>query len=175
MTTSTAVLAHTTSATARDEFERVADARGPALLGLAMAILRNRTDAEDAYQSAMEHAWRGWGTLQDEGSRASWLATICVRTALRHRRQRIRWHWTHASADHSAGLVELIPDDPDMARALDRLSPRQRAVVALHFGHGYTLDETAAIVGCRGGTARSHLARALETLRKELSHERSHP
>ena len=61
-----------------------------------------------------------------------------------------------------------MPWDRAMADALRNLSVRQRQVVALHYGYGYTLDEVATILGCRGGTVRAHLSRALEKLREAL-------
>jgi len=58
-----------------------------------------------------------------------------------------------------------------MAVAFRSLSTKQRAVVVLHYHHGYSLDECASLLGCRPGTARSHLARALTTMRKELAYD----
>ena len=58
--------------------------------------------------------------------------------------------------------------DVDLERALRRLSVRQRAVIGLHYVYGYSLDEAAAALGCRPGTARSHLNRALSTLREHM-------
>jgi RNA polymerase sigma-70 factor (ECF subfamily) len=57
----------------------------------------------------------------------------------------------------------------DFDRAFARLSAKQRAVFALHIHHGYTLDECASLLGCRPGTARSHLGRAVAALRREMS------
>jgi DNA-directed RNA polymerase specialized sigma24 family protein len=42
-------------------------------------------------------------------------------------------------------------------------------VVALHYGHGYTVAESAELMGCSAGAAASHLSRALARLRKELT------
>lgn len=60
--------------------------------------------------------------------------------------------------------------DMDLDRAYRRLTHQQRAVVALHYEYGYSLDECAALIGCQPGTARSHLARALASLRKEINY-----
>jgi RNA polymerase sigma factor (sigma-70 family) len=54
-------------------------------------------------------------------------------------------------------------------RAFRELSPPKRAVFALHVHYGYTVDECAATLGCRPGTARSHLGRAVAKLRKEFT------
>lgn len=43
--------------------------------------------------------------------------------------------------------------DPTLATAVSQLSRRQRAVVALHYGQGYSLDEVAEILRCGRGTA----------------------
>jgi len=74
-------------------------------------------------------------------------------------------------------ITANVPDaedwDPTVARALTLLSERQRAVVALHYGYGYSMDETAAVLGCRGGTVRSRLARALTALRRSMRDDQS--
>lgn len=56
----------------------------------------------------------------------------------------------------------------DMDRVYRRLSLKQRAAIALRYGYGYTDDKSAALMGCRPGTVRTHVARGLATLRKEL-------
>ncbi len=151
----------------QDAFEQAVRAESRPLYGLAVSILRNSPEAEDAVQQTMELAWRSWNTLRDPSRRAAWLKTICVRQCFGIRRRRF-------------GLLPLseeerderpsIASDPDLDRAFARLSLRQRAVIRLHYRDGYTLDECAALMGCRPGTARSQLNRALTKLRQELSH-----
>jgi DNA-directed RNA polymerase specialized sigma24 family protein len=58
----------------------------------------------------------------------------------------------------------------DIDRACRRLTAQQRTVITLHYHHGHGLDECADLMGCRPGTVRSHLARALTTLRREMGH-----
>ena len=64
-----------------------------------------------------------------------------------------------------------LQSDPDLDRSYRRLTRQQRAVIALHYEYGYTIDECAHLIGCAPGTARSHLARALTTMRKDLQNE----
>ena len=147
----------------REELE----AELPRLMALAYSILRDRDQASDAVQDTAEHAMRSWGSLRERDRRAAWLSTICVRQALRRarveRRQRlVRWRQRPDAAS------DLQASDVDLERALRRLSVRQRAVVGLHYVYGYSLDEVAAALGCRPGTARSHLNRALVTLRQHM-------
>jgi RNA polymerase sigma-70 factor (ECF subfamily) len=53
--------------------------------------------------------------------------------------------------------------------ALARLSPDHRAVVALHLHAGYSVAETADLVGAPIETVRSRLRVARERLRRDLA------
>ena len=55
---------------------------------------------------------------------------------------------------------------------MERLSPGQRTVFTLVHLEGFTVVEAAEIAGCVTGTAKSHLHRALRTLRAVLAPER---
>jgi RNA polymerase sigma factor (sigma-70 family) len=137
----------------------------PRLFATAIAILRDRGDAEDAVQETLTIAWRKWDTLREEAARPRWLTQICVRQSITIRRLRRSPVFT---LDPGQAAPTAALRDPDLDRLYARLPVRQRAVLALHYHHGYSLDETAALMGCRPGTARSHLARALAALRREL-------
>jgi RNA polymerase sigma factor (sigma-70 family) len=66
--------------------------------------------------------------------------------------------------------LAAAPDERwvDWDAAFGHLSRQQRAVVILHYRHELTLDEAASLMGCRPGSARRHLSRALIRLRKEI-------
>ena len=151
-------------------FEGLASTSWSRLVATAAVILDDHAAAEDVAQESLELAWRKWISCRDPAKREQWLLQICVRRALSWRRTRLRrtdlWHRLV-----EAGPVALadLPGDADIGVGFGRCTPRQRAVLVLHFFHGYTLDECAGLLGCRPGTARSHLARALTTIRRSLS------
>lgn len=142
------------------------------LFGLALTILGDRGEAEDAVQETMFSAWRTWSTLREPSKLSAWLTRICVNHCIHRRRglvRRILWssdQWLTATTAPPPTLDSRLAG---FDRAFRRLSPHQRAVFTLHVHHGYTLDECAGLIGCRPGTARSHLGRAVATLRKELA------
>ncbi|TMD45780.1 MAG: RNA polymerase sigma factor [Chloroflexi bacterium] len=150
-------------------FEAAVHAESGRLFAVAYSILRDPQEAQDAVQETMELAWRSWATLRDPAKRSAWLRQICVRRAIRTRRRLLPRLWL---ADTSE-VHRQLPEEPDLEldRCYLRLSRQQRAVVTLHYQYGYSLDECAALIGCQPGTVRSHLARALASLRKELSYE----
>jgi RNA polymerase sigma factor (sigma-70 family) len=149
-------------------FEAAVHAESGRLFAVAYSILRDPQEAEDAVQETMELAWRSWGALRDPAKRSAWLRQICVRRAIRSRRRLLPRLWLA----ETASAHREPPEDPDLDldRGYRRLTRQQRAVVTLHYEYGYTLDECAALIGCQPGTARSHLARALASLRKELNY-----
>jgi DNA-directed RNA polymerase specialized sigma24 family protein len=152
-----------------DEIDLAVARFGSEMFGLALSITGNVADAEDAYQTSWMAALTHWGQVRDPQKRRSWLASIVARSALRARRRRLTWLGRHVPITAADGLSDVMRWDPAFGNALALLTDRQRAVLALHYGHGYSLDETAALLNCRGGTVRSHLSRALTTLRRSMS------
>ena len=151
----------------------VLEAEMPRLLALAYSVLHDRDQAADAVQDTMEQALRSWSALRQPDRRSAWLSTICVRQALRRARAQRRISLLPWPLRRSEPASEEATQDVDLRRALRRLPAKQRAVIGLHYVYGYTLDETAAAMKCRPGTARSHLHRALRTLRDALGDERN--
>jgi len=154
-------------------FQQVVTPEIPRLYRLAIAIVNDSFEAEDAVQETMLIAWRKWSSLQGYENQPAWLTRVCVRECLRTRRS-LRRRVTGIPG----GALSEVPDPHfaldggmlDLHRAYNALSPSQRAMVTLHLHDGLTVDECARIIGCRPGTARSHLGRAVAKLRRELDH-----
>ena len=105
----------------------------------------------------------------------AWLAKICVHHCVRRRRSLVRWLTVDQSDKQLREAADMHMQDggglADIDRAYTRLSVRQRAVISLHYHHGYTLVECADLMGCSPGSVSQHLARALRSLRRDLSDE----
>ena len=152
-------------------FQREVLPEADRLFGLALTVLGDRGEAEDVVQETLVTAWRARSSLRDPGRLAAWLTRICVRHAIHRRRallhRRILWAgqcWAREETASQPSSGRLA----DVQRAFRSLSAPQRAVFTLHHVDGLTLAECAAAMGCRPGTARSHLGRAMAKLRREL-------
>ena len=150
------------------------------LLGLARLVCRDTADAADAVQVGLEQAWRRRATLHDETRLRPWLDRIVIREAVRVRKNRQSWLSRMFASRPDITWIEPADrraSEPSTFAALRaafaHLSPEQRAVVALHLHLGYTITETAAIVGVPEETARSRLRLAKQRLRRELEESRS--
>jgi RNA polymerase sigma-70 factor, ECF subfamily len=152
----------------------------PRLIRLAGLICRDAIDSEDAVQAGLERAWRRRESLHDPGSLAAWLDRIVVREAIRlgrdnrSLRQRIgRLVGGDDDIELPVGRTEADPGSSVTSRAalrhaFEALPAAQRAVVALHLYLGYSIAETADIVGAPLETVRSRLRLAREQLRFQL-------
>ena len=164
----------------RDLAEFVA-AHYPRLIRLAGLICRDAIDSEDAVQAGLERAWRRRASLQDHDRLAAWLDRIVVREAIRLGRDKrsLRQRLERLVGDHDDIEIQVghAGADPGSAvasraalrHAFESLPAAQRAVVALHLYLGYSLAETAEVVGAPLETVRSRLRLAREQMRFQLS------
>jgi RNA polymerase sigma-70 factor (ECF subfamily) len=161
----------TTEALPEVAFEALVATHARRLYTLALSILRDEGEAEDAVQETLLKAWRSWPSIGDSDHLPSWLTRVCMNhcTSI-SRRLRARggpplelFEWAASSGGHSSA-AEII----DMDCASRSLSIRQRAAVTLNYRYGYSVEESADLMGCRPGTVRTHVARGLASMRKEL-------
>lgn len=161
-------------------FERFVAEHYPRLVGLAGLIGGDVAAAEDIVQTALERAWRSRGSLRDEDGLRPWLDRIVAREAARERRRRLTWlprlfrPPAVATLPPPADLVEdreaaRFPERTALRLVLDGLSAPQRAAVVLHLHAGYSVEETATILGVPRETVRSRLRVAREHLRRALA------
>jgi len=145
------------------------------LLRLARLVCRDAPDAADAVQIGLEQAWRRRSSLRDDARLRPWLDRIIVREAIRLSTSRRPWLRRLFNPDPDAAWIE--PLDARSAQlhvwtalriAFGQLSSEQRAVIALHLHAGYSVAETADLVGVPIETVRSRLRLAKERLRNKL-------
>ena len=140
---------------------------------LAWGFLGGRDLAEDVTQEVfLRLANRRW-RWRPRAKFRTLLYQVTLNTCREIRRRRARESRFTAPAGDSA-VPTVPPRDPrlaDLGRSLAGLSDRQREAVVLRFFEGCDTRETAWVMGCREGTVKSHLHRALEALRRLMESE----
>jgi RNA polymerase sigma-70 factor (ECF subfamily) len=140
----------------------------PRLVRLAALVCRSVDEAEDAVQSSLERAWRNRASLKDAAKLRPWLDRIVVREAIRAKGRRL----TTVDEIHLNDRGEEQGQDGAGLRiAFGQLSKEQRAAVVLHLYMGYSVTDTAAMLGAPSETIRSRLRLARERLRHLLAEE----
>jgi len=143
---------------------------------IALAILGNHADAEDAAQNTLLEVL-GAAAAYRGGSFLAWADRIAVRTAMRFaRKRRLR----EARHDSDAPLEQLAveghsPASHDVPRPivdyLAELPETRRVALVLRHVMGYSIDEIAELTGVSPNTVKDRLLQGREQLRKHIRRE----
>jgi len=116
----------------------------------------------DATVDALEWAWEHWDKIEHAGNPAGYLYRVARRRALRDPSRTFPLLRDPASADDKPWV------EPALTGALERLSTKQRLVVVMVEGFGWTHQEMAEFLGVGRSTVQKHLERGLARLRRDL-------
>ena len=146
-------------------FARQIEKMGPTLFRVAFAILRNRTDCEDAAQNAVLKAYRNLDSLKQRRYYKTWLIQILKNECF----DMLKRHRPTIDVEGQGELsYEMAVPDLDLNRAFDALSPDERLAITLYYYEGYDTREIAQLTEVSEGTVRSRLSRARASLRALL-------
>lgn len=149
----------------------------PALLGLALGLLRGRHDlAVDAVQETWVRVIKYGGTFRGGSTVKTWLYRIainrCRDVAADRGLAEARAEGPTASEAAAATGPSRSEEDErleSLRRAVWRLGESQSLVLLLCYHHGLTHEQVAAVLDVPLGTVKSRLAAALVNLRATLS------
>jgi RNA polymerase sigma-70 factor (ECF subfamily) len=154
----------------------------PRIYGLGMVMLGNPAQAEDLVQDTFVKLWRNSAAYDPgRGSVDTWVLLIARSLAIDLIRRRVLELRVLSKQDEPEASPEPGPEDRaetrDLAdrarRAMDALSPGQRAALELAYFGGKTSAEVAELEGIPVGTAKTRIRTALIRLREalEVEHE----
>lgn len=133
------------------------------VVGVVALVCPTRADAEDAVQDALLAAWN---RDDDPDSYRAWVTTAALnraRSATRRLRAEQR-ALDRLPAVATAGERADEADRTDVARALARLSLRQRQVTVLRYWLDMDVAAIACVLGVSDGTVKTQLSRARRAL-----------
>jgi RNA polymerase sigma factor (sigma-70 family) len=166
-------------------WQQILSTRLPLFYRQAYRLLGNAADAEDAVQDALLAAYTHLDQFKGQSQLSTWLMSILVNCARLQLRRRP--HCAHVALDEPVGesqtlslseqLLDQRPDPEDECRTSElstrlthfhgQLSPTLRRTFQLRAIDGFSIRETARILGVPTGTVKAQLARARKRL-KEL-------
>ena len=129
--------------------------------------------AREAAQNAWLLAWKRLSSLREPERVRAWLVAICANEARQLARRNTRHRVVEASLDppeHRVGnpvdRIEVV----DLDRALRRLKPEDRGLLAMRYAAGLDSNEIAAQLNISASGVRSRLSRLVERPREDLDH-----
>ncbi len=133
------------------------------LYRVALCILRNDADVQDALQETVLKAWERRHTLRNEAYFGTWVTRIAINTCKRMYRDNQR-----------IVLMEELPETPTtsdgitLKMLIECLPEKLRLPFVLYYSEGMDTDEVAGALHLTETAVRSRIHRAKIILRKEL-------
>ena len=160
-------------------FEQLVQAHVDRLFSIALRILDDRGDAEEAAQDALVRAYRALERYEADRIRElrlrPWLTTIVVnvcRNRTRVRRVKTTELGFEPGAEPVVDPVARRDARDAWASLLATLPPAQRIAIVLRHVDGLSYAEMAEALGRPEGTLKAQVHRGLATLRAALGDER---
>jgi len=153
-------------------FARIIRAHHDDMTRVCFVICGDLDVADEAVQAAWPIVWRKLGSLRDPARLRPWLVSIAANEArqlMRRRRRRTVVELAVVGSMRSGVDPAGYVGDLDLANALGRLDPDDRALLALRYVAGFDSTELARATGRSPSGTRARLARLLDRLRTELS------
>ena len=150
----------------------VHDRRGRELFGLCRRLGLDEDEANDAVQEAFLRMWaesaKGTVILDAE----AWAFRVTYRLAMDHYRLGRLVRTLTDRLSEVTSREELDPADRlAVWAAVDRLPPRQRAVIYLRYRADLSYERIATVMGITANGARNDASAATTTLRKQYAIE----
>jgi RNA polymerase sigma-70 factor (ECF subfamily) len=134
----------------------------PRLIGVLVSIGGSRVDAELVAQDAYVKLLGRWDAIRRYDEPEAWVRAVAVRTMVsRLRRRQVA---TRALARLTGRPDPIRGPADDVAAALARITPEQRAVVVLHDVMELPVEQIAVELQLSVGAVKSRLTRAWRTL-----------
>ena len=144
------------------DFEEFVAARMPSLLRTAYLLTGDHHDAQDLVQVALIKSVPHWHRIS--GAPDAYVRRVMVNENISRWRRR-RWREVPTATPPDSAVAEDNEDQSELRAALQRLAPRQRAVIVLRYFDELSEAETATALGISVGTVKSHSRDALARLR----------
>lgn len=152
---------------------------------LALDMVGNSIDAEDISQEVFLKVFRSFGTFRKGAKLGSWLYRVTYNASIDHLRRKgsvpeaVADEVLDSRSQAGDGLPAGSYPDPAKAaeskllqemigRALDKVSPQEKAVFLLRHYDDLMLKDIASSLGLSIGSVKSYLFRAVHKLQKEL-------
>jgi RNA polymerase sigma-70 factor, ECF subfamily len=166
------------------DFDSILRLYRPKVFRFILASLREQDAAETLTQDCFFKAYQARDRFRHECSLETWLMQIAVNLVRDYSRNRRFQFWkrTQILAKPVEGVQDWLSDrqhSPEAAtllkeevqaiwNAAHRLPEKQRTVFLLRFVEDMDLLEIAAATGMKEGTVKTHLFRALQTVRERM-------
>ncbi|MGI8728868.1 MAG: RNA polymerase sigma factor [Solirubrobacteraceae bacterium] len=163
------------------DLERLFSEHAQGLYGFLAYRIGDPTVAEDLLGDTFERVVKSHRRFNArKGSEKTWIYTIalnCLRDHLRRSKAEERaLEGAGTPEDRSQEqALEQVGERDELGRALERLEPGEREILALRYGSDLRLEDIAKVTGLPSTTVQGRLYSGLRKLRETLGPEQASP
>ncbi len=158
-------------------YQKIVERYRTKALAVAMNILGNREDAEDACQDAFFQVCKSLEKFDFRMSFPNWFYSILYKRCLDRLRKRSRFskffHKIKADPSLSLSTPSVNPKFSlfEKQEFMKHLNPKERISLFLWANDGYQSGEIASVLKCSASTARVHLFKARKKIKIMLENK----
>jgi len=164
----------------KNEFEKIINEHGNALLNYCSYLTLDKELAAELYQETLLKAFQIGGKLSKSSNQRCFLLGVATNIwknliSKKMRRNRIApvtdYEEHKEKISNSDNVLDKIIERElinEVQKAVDRLPDKQRVVILLYYMQKMSTSDIASVLHIPKGTVLSRLAKARESLRKEM-------
>jgi RNA polymerase sigma-70 factor, ECF subfamily len=169
-----------------EDFERIVLDHQKQIYRILFCHVRDADAADTLTQECFLRAYQKRSSFRGESSLSTWLIRIAINLARDHNRNRRLAFWRKLSQTDRMDLLIAAYAGPSPEKTLldretlkvilsevERLSERQKTIFLLRFIEDMSLDAISEAMDLELGTVKSHLSRALASIRSACKHHQS--
>ena len=150
-----------------EQFTSLAKTHMDMIFRLAFGYLKSKADADDVTQTVLLRLYKTDKVFESDAHVKNWLLRVTVNECKKIWRS--PWNRTEDFDSYAETLTFDEPQYAGLFEAIMALDGKCRAAVVLHYCEGYSIAETAALLGVPAGTVGTRLSRAREKLKQYLT------
>jgi RNA polymerase sigma-70 factor (ECF subfamily) len=151
------------------------------IYGLACRLVMDQEEAKDLAQQAFLQAFIHIRGFRQQSQFRTWLFRIAINQCYNYLKTKKKFgdpvdpQEMHIVGEDSPEEDLIAEQDRQrLYGALEKLPPKQRAVITLKLEQGLSYEEISQVLGGTAGAARVNYCQALKTLKKYLKSEAEH-
>jgi RNA polymerase sigma-70 factor (ECF subfamily) len=156
----------------QEAYARLVNAYKSYAFTIALKVLQNRPEAEEAAQDGFIKAFHYLKGFNRKSRFSTWLYRIIFNTAISYRRKNKAVTESlehHDRGGESQDALEKDDKQVFLARAMDQLNEADRLAIQLYYIREFSLEEVAEMTGQRVNTLKVRVHRARQRLGDELT------
>lgn len=175
-----------------DAFRALIDRYANPLFRFAQRFTNNADDSEDIVQECFIRLHTSLPKLRLDEPLKPWLYRVCANLCHNLARDKRSLNFSQLEETNDAGdvvsFVDQIPDSGETAdiamdrsletervrTAMEALPPKYRTILSLFYSDGLSYEEIGSVLRLPLNTVRTHLKRAKDRLKRELSSPAPH-